>query len=87
MANQWHEGHKLGGEHYDIWTGAVFVTAPAVWPVWPWFQALWEHFPTPTAAYMAISTVFMLFQMCDKMGLLDRLKKRGEMDEPPDNPA
>jgi hypothetical protein len=36
---------------------------------------LWEHAPTPTAFYMAVSAGFMLFQMLDKMGLLERLKR------------
>lgn len=62
--------------------------APLVWPIWPWFDAIWRHAPTPTALYMGISGAFMLFQMCDKMGWLDRAKRRkGDMslpDSPPE---
>lgn len=53
------------------------------WPVlgvsfalWPWFADLWVHVPGPTAVYMGISATFMLFQMSDKLGLLERFKRR-----------
>lgn len=41
-----------------------------------WAQSLWEHAPAPTAVYMGVSAVFMLFQMSDKLGWLDRFKRR-----------
>jgi hypothetical protein len=53
------------------------------WPVlgisiasWPWLGTLLEHMPAPTVVYMTISASFMLFQMCDKLGLLERFKRR-----------
>jgi hypothetical protein len=56
------------------------------WPVlgvsfalWPWLGDLWAHMPTPTAVYMGVSASFMLFQMSDKLGLLERFK-RGRKD-------
>jgi hypothetical protein len=44
--------------------------------VWAWFRDLWDHFPGPTAVYMTVSAAFMLFQMADKLGMLDRFKRR-----------
>ena len=44
--------------------------------LWPFLNTLWEHAPTPTALYMLVSAAFMLFQMSDKLGLLDRFKRR-----------
>jgi hypothetical protein len=53
------------------------------WPVlgvsvlsWPWLGTLWSYAPTLTGLYMALSASFMLFQMCDKLGWLDRFKRR-----------
>lgn len=76
MSNQWHEGQKVGHDTIEMLTWPVLTGSVAVWPVWPWFGALWQHAPTPTAIYMAISALFMLFQMSDKLGWLDRFKKR-----------
>ena len=45
-------------------------------PVWVWLDTLWHHLPGPTAVYMAVSAAFMLFQMSDKLGLLERFKVR-----------
>jgi hypothetical protein len=52
------------------------------WPVlgvsvasWPFMSWLLEHLPAPTIAYMAVSGGFMLFQICDKMGWLERFKR------------
>jgi hypothetical protein len=57
------------------------------WPVlgisvasWPFLGDLLEHLPTPTIVYMAISGSFMLFQMCDKLGWLERFKRRPKQD-------
>ena len=63
------------------------------WPVlgiavatWPWIDILWRHMPGPTAFYMIVSAAFMLFQMSDKMGLLERFKRRPAVAEPPEQP-
>ena len=40
-----------------------------------WFQDLMNHFPGPTAIYTVVTTIFMLFQMADKLGWLDRFKR------------
>ena len=65
--------------------GAVHHTLGDIltWPVlgisvlsWPFLGTLWEHTPTPTGLYMAISAGFMLFQMFDKLGLLERMKRK-----------
>ena len=77
-----HEGH-VNNHPFDILTWPILTGSVAVWPIWPWFQSLWEHAPTPTAIYMAVSAVFMLFQICDKMGWTHRFKRR-ELPEPPD---
>jgi hypothetical protein len=62
------------------------------WPVlgvalvtWPWLSELWAHVPGPTALYMVVSAGFMLFQMSDKLGLLERFKKR-PLADPPEQP-
>lgn len=83
MANHWrHEGvravhhNSLDFLTWPILTGSVFA-----WPIWPWFNALWAYAPTPTAIYMAVSALFMVFQMCDKMGLLERFKRDQSLGE------
>ena len=59
------------------------------WPVlgisvamWPWMNDLLTHIPGPTAVYMGISATFMLFQMSDKLGLLERFKRRPKSEKP-----
>jgi hypothetical protein len=42
----------------------------------PWLDELMHHIPGPTAIYAAVSALFMLFQMADKLGLLERFKRR-----------
>lgn len=77
MANHHAEGH--GAVHHnlvDTLTWPVATGSVLVWPVWSWFGWLWANAPTPTALYMVISAAFMLFQMSDKLGWLDRFKKR-----------
>ena len=63
------------------------------WPVmtvslvsWPWLGELLTHLPGPTAIYMAISATFMLFQMSDKLGWLERLKRPRKLIAPPEPP-
>lgn len=53
------------------------------WPVagisvasWPFLGALWDHTPTLTGLYMGLSAAFMLFQMSDKLGWLERFKRQ-----------
>lgn len=52
------------------------------WPVagvsvlsWPFLGTLLQHLPAPTIVYMTISAGFMLFQVCDRMGWLERFKR------------
>lgn len=40
------------------------------------FQKLWDMMPTPTAIYTIVTIVFMLFQMADKLGMLDGIRER-----------
>lgn len=58
------------------------------WPVltislvsWPWLGELLTHVPGPTAVYMTVSAAFMLFQMSDKLGLLERFKRRPKSED------
>lgn len=76
-----HEG--AGAVHHnslDVFTWPLAVTSPLVWPVAPWASWLWEHAPTPTAVYMVVSAAFMLFQMSDKLGLLERFKRKPQRE-------
>lgn len=74
MAN--HHAREWDMHSLDFLTWPVVVPlSVAAWPIWPWFNALWSFAPTPTALYMAVSAIFMLFQMSDKLGWLDRFKK------------
>jgi hypothetical protein len=50
---------------------------------WPFLGWLWEHWPTPTGFYMLVSAGFMLFQIADKMGWLDRFRTPTRKDGPP----
>ena len=63
------------------------------WPIlgiavvmWPFLNDLWAYVPGPTAFYMVVSAAFMLFQMSDKLGLLDRFKMRPRLLELPEQP-
>lgn len=62
--------------YLDLLNWPLVLGSVLVWPLWPWFNSLWEHFPTPTAFYMVVSAAFMLFQMSDKLGWLERVKRR-----------
>lgn len=77
MANHWRtEG--AGTVHHnplDALTWPVLTGSLVTWPIWPWAAALWAYAPTPTAIYMGVSALFMVFQMCDKMGMLERFKR------------
>lgn len=53
--------------------------------LWPWLNDLWQYVPAPTAVYMVVSAGFMLFQMSDKLGLLEQFKRR-KVVEPPEHP-
>lgn len=92
MANhhRW-EGPEVHLHHnpLDVLTIPVLTGSVLTWSVMPWAGWLWEHFPTPTMVYMGISAVFMLFQMSDKLGWLERFKKRElrELQDTPDNPG
>lgn len=41
-----------------------------------WFRDLWALIPGPTTVYAVVSVGFMLFQMADKLGLLERFVRR-----------
>jgi len=47
----------------------------------PWLSDAWTHMPTPTTVYAAISATFMIFQMLNALGLLERFKRR-KLDPP-----
>lgn len=76
--------------HWRSRTGSTMHHNPLdslVWPVagvsvlsWPFLGDLLHHMPAPTIVYMTISGSFMLFQMCDKLGWLERLKRRPKQD-------
>lgn len=72
MANHAHNGTNMQ-HHMDILNWPVLVTSFATWH---WFAELWAYMPGLTALYMALSAAFMLFQMSDKLGLLERFKRR-----------
>lgn len=73
--------HNAGAEvhHLDTLNWPVLGVSFALWP---WLTDLWEHLPGPTAVYMIVSAAFMLFQMSDKLGLLERFKRRPATPEP-----
>lgn len=77
-----HEGTTVHHNPLDIFTWPVVSASVTVWPIWPWFNALWAYAPTPTALYMVVSAAFMLFQMSDKLGLLERFKRRLPPEQP-----
>lgn len=63
------------------------------WPIagvslalWPFLGDLWYYVPGPTALYMVVSAAFMVFQMSDKLGILERFKRRQTVTGPPDQP-
>lgn len=71
MANHAHNGTDM--QHYlDSLNWPVIGISATMWP---FLSELWEHVPGPTAVYMVVSAAFMLFQMSDKMGLLERFKR------------
>lgn len=87
MASRLEGGDNVHHSPLDFLAWPVAAVSPLVWPVVPWASWLWEHAPTPTALYMVISAAFMLFQMCDKMVLLERFKRHHkELPDLPDAP-
>jgi hypothetical protein len=79
MANHWRNGNANTMHHNSL--------DVLNWPIlgvsvlsWPFLGELWEHMPAPTVVYMAVSGSFMLFQMCDKLGWLERFKRRPKQD-------
>lgn len=79
MANHWRNGSGNTMHHSPL--------DALSWPVagvsvlsWPFLGDLWQHMPAPTVVYMAVSGSFMLFQMCDKLGWLERFKRRPKKD-------
>jgi delta-aminolevulinic acid dehydratase/porphobilinogen synthase len=80
-------GPEMHPEHHIFSDGATWSIAFATTSVLPWLDTLWEHVPSITVAYMAVSGAFMLFQVADRMGWLDSLKQRRlpliSIDDPP----
>ena len=79
-----HYKNGAGAVHHhtvgDIITWPLAAASIGIWPIWPWFAVLWAYAPTPTTLYMVVSAAFMLFQMSDKLGLLERFKWRRSAD-------
>lgn len=75
MANhrQQSEGTAVHHPHLDAFNWPVLGVSFALFP---WLGELWAYVPAPTAFYMVVSAAFMLFQMSDKLGLLERFKRR-----------
>ncbi len=71
MASHPHHGSTMH-HHLDVLNWPVLGMSVATWP---FLGVLWEHLPAPTAVYMLVSGSFMLFQMCDRLGLLERFKR------------
>lgn len=46
-----------------------------------WFHDLMALFPTATTIYTAVTIMFMLFQMADKLGWLESLKSEKDADD------
>ncbi|MEL7086865.1 MAG: hypothetical protein AAGL98_00235 [Planctomycetota bacterium] len=82
-----HHDHRAGEDVHH--SSLDFLNWPTVFinaTLWPWLNAMWQHAPTPTAVYMIVSAAFMLFQMSDKLGLLERLKRRPKLLDVPEDP-
>lgn len=79
MANHWRDRNAATMHHHplDALNWPVLGVSVASWPFMNW---LLEHLPAPTIVYMTISGSFMLFQMCDKLGWLERLKRKSKQD-------
>jgi hypothetical protein len=80
MANHWRSGNASTMHHSSL--------DALNWPVlgvsvlsWPWLGTLWSYAPTLTGLYMALSAAFMLFQMSDKLGLLERFKRQPKPEQ------
>ena len=75
MANR--RSGKIMHQHLDALNWPVLGVSVASWP---FLGHLLERVPGPTLAYMTISGSFMIFQMCDKLGWLERFKKPPKQD-------
>jgi hypothetical protein len=69
------EHNHFGDINLDFLNWPVAVVSTVSLP-WLWLGHLWEYMPTMTAVYTTITIAFMLFQMADKMGWLDRFKRK-----------
>jgi hypothetical protein len=74
---------EQGTMHHGLLDTVIARLDPLNWPVAFgsgfvafYFNELWQHLPAPTAVYTVITSIFMLFQMADKLGLLERFKRR-----------
>lgn len=76
MANHWHKGH--GDVHHNPLDALNWPVIGVSAALWPFLGDLWSHMPGPTAVYMGVSAAFMLFQMSDKLGLLERFKRKSD---------
>lgn len=67
------EQRKMHNFNLDAFNWPVGVVSLASLP---WLQEAWEHMPAPTSVYATISAAFMIFQMLNALGLLDKFKRR-----------
>ena len=65
-------GHGLK-MHFDVlnWPVALCSVSVAAF-----FDKFWQYFPNATTVYAVISALFMVFQMLDKLGHLERFKNK-----------
>jgi hypothetical protein len=84
MANHHAQGDEVHHAPFDL-DALNWPTIGVAVVMWPWLSTLWAYVPGPTALYMVVSAGFMLFQMSDKLGWLERFKRR-KLQELPDNP-
>jgi hypothetical protein len=70
MAGHAHQGANVHHNPLDVFNWPVLGVSIAVWP---WLGDLWALVPGPTA-----------LQMSDKLGLLERFKRRELQDLPED---
>jgi len=67
------------GFNFDMLNWPVAVCSLSILP---WLKDLWDHAPGLTGVYTSVTTLFMLFQMADKLGLLERFKRKPKPRHP-----
>lgn len=76
MARNREHHHRARMQHHNPLDFLTWPVAAVSLMSWPWLAEFWAHMPTPTGVYMVISAGFMLFQIADKLGLLERFKRK-----------